>query len=224
MFNMILNSSAFVWIFCTGWLLLPLLVGLWHWSHVGADRSHVCHRLLGDQHYFHHYQYHNGFWLSPDFTYFGEALTVPLFSVVLEIVGVEYLFSVPLIMDHCHDLTGDYHDRSSRSGLKHVAISTPGSRKATPGKENQPRPTCVRQVFTEDTLGCGTVDFGKYSHIPSITRETNVCKGRIPNLRRWKNFEKNLQYSFQKLGLERWCQPNFEELKKIIAKFICIGQ
>ena len=92
MFNMILNSSAFVWIFCTGWLLLPLLVGLWHWSHVGADRTHVCHRLLGDQHYFHHYQYHNGFWLSPDFTYFGEALTVPLFSVVLEIVGVEYLF------------------------------------------------------------------------------------------------------------------------------------
>ena len=77
MFNMILNLSAFVWIFCTGWLLLPLLVGLWHWSHVGADRTHVCHRLLGDQHYFHHYQYHNGFWLSPDFTYFGEALTVP---------------------------------------------------------------------------------------------------------------------------------------------------
>ena len=124
-------------------------------------------------------------------------------------------------MDHCDDHTGDYHDRSSGSGLKHVAISTPGSRistpgsrKPTPGKENQPRPTCVRQVFTEDTLGCGTVDFGKYSHIHSITRETNVCKGRIPNLRRWKNFEKNLQYSFQNLGLGRWCQPNFEELKK----------
>ena len=112
------------------------------------------------------YYYHC--WLDYD-TGLMWAQIVPMFVLVFLVIIA--IFIIIITVNHhkkphsetgshlCHSDTsfaGDHHGGSSRSGIKHAAVSDPGS--------NQSRSTCVCKVLPEDTLGSRPPDFGKSRH------------------------------------------------------------
>ena len=96
-----------------GWLLLPLLAGLWHGSNVGSNRPNVRSRLFGER--------LTEYYLSTQYS-----VTKKYPSVCNDVQNYQDILDPG-------ELSGDNLGRGRRSSIKHLAISNVGEHKPRAG-------------------------------------------------------------------------------------------
>ena len=101
-----------------GWLLLPLLAGLWHGSNVGSDRPNVRSRLFGERltEYYPSTQYS----VTKNIRWHSSSQCTAMFKIIRISLDIG-------------ELSGDNFGRGRRSSIKHLAISNVGEHKPRAG-------------------------------------------------------------------------------------------